>query len=230
MNETQRRNIIKNIDSSISIHHDFNYKISKSYLKNKALLDVGCWTGNFLKLASEDTQKLFGIDPKKAAINIAQRRLKCATFQVGVAEKLPYKNSQFDVVTLLEVLEHVPQSSEKMVISEINRVLKMKGVLILSTPNKNIISILGDPAYFLIGHKHYSVAYLTKLLEDTGFNIQKIYYTGGIARIITVNIELIAKHLFKQKITWPNIIMKRIEKEYQKNGFFEIHIVATKNQ
>src|SRR5690606_14218866 len=100
------------------------------------------------------------------------------SFKVGSAERLDFPDDSFDVVVMLEVIEHIPENMEESVIKESFRVLKKNGSLIITTPYHHPISILFDPAYFLIGHRHYSEKYLSDLLERNGFNIKKIYKKG----------------------------------------------------
>lgn len=226
--EEIRRKVSERYEDTPSIHHKFNIKFSKKYITNKKVLDVGCWTGNSLMLASKHTQNLYGIDTGKKAIAYAKSRLPYAKFKVGKAQSLKFRNSFFDTVFFLEVIEHIPQKDEMKALSEINRVLKMNGVLIISTPYKNTFSILGDPAYFLIGHRHYSEKRLKQLLFNAGFTIIKVKKTGGFFRIITVNLDLILKHVLNIKIHYPKFVNRKIEKEYVKEGFFEIHIIARK--
>jgi ubiquinone/menaquinone biosynthesis C-methylase UbiE len=181
-----------------------------------------------LEIIQPFVKKSYGVDPGIEAIKTAKKRLPTSIFRVEEAQMLSFKRNTFDTVFLLEVLEHVPVGTEAQVISEIARVLKKNGTLILSTPHNNIFSILGDPAYFLIGHRHYSLQSINRLLFMNGFSIIKTYQTGGFVRIATVNIELLAKHLLRRSIKWPSFIHKIIASEYKNGGFFENHVVAKK--
>jgi len=228
INETTRRKVLNTSDSSPSIHHTYNFDISKKYIHGKVVLDIGCWTGVFCGLIKPFAKKVYGIDPGQQAIALAKKMHQDCVFDLGVADQLPYVANKFDVVTFLEVLEHLPQGTEVNAMFEIARVLKPGGILVLSTPNKHILSILGDPAFFLIGHRHYSMQYLTQLLTTNGFKVISKTKTGGIVRIVTVNLELIVKHVFKRGITWPNFVNRLVEGEYIKGGFFENHVIAQK--
>ena len=103
--------------------------IKKSGLKNPKILDIGCGTGKTL----EDFNKLgkgFGIDISKEAIRFCKSRgLKRIKLCSG--SKTSFKNSQFQIVTLLDVLEHV---KEKSILKEIKRILSHDGLLIVSVP------------------------------------------------------------------------------------------------
>jgi len=57
---------------------------------------------------------------------------------------------------MLDVLEHIPAEDELKTLSEIRRViLSGSGRFAISVPNKTFLSILLDPAFLLISHRHY---------------------------------------------------------------------------
>lgn len=100
--------------------------------EGKNLLDVGCGRpsdcmsdGAFLSFMG------YG-----SGIDIACRSIDFP-FRVGSAENIPFPDKSFDVVTLLEVIEHVknPESALK----EIHRVLKDDGLLVMSTPDNHLV-------------------------------------------------------------------------------------------
>lgn len=215
-------------DDTPTIHQLYNYSISRKYIRNKKVLDVGCWTGILETLAVDESKEMVGIDPNSNAINHAQKRVPKATFFIANAARLPFRSKSFDVVLLFEVLEHVPKNSEIAVLKEICRVLKTGGYLVVSTPNRNFISILLDPAYFLLSHRHYSLEHLRRLLTASDFEINNIYKTGGLFLLIWSIIEIICKHLANKKPPMPNWLENKISQEYKVDGFAGIHIVAKK--
>jgi SAM-dependent methyltransferase len=120
-------------------------------------LDVGCGTGEFAK--SLNISVTHGIDMDYHVFNIAKKNLIFKHWDFN-EYGLPYPDSNFDLVTCLEVLEHIPKTDE--VIAEIYRVLIPGGILILSTPNLNcwynriLIGIGKCPAFYEVSYKkHY---------------------------------------------------------------------------
>lgn len=226
--ENTRRKVSLSHDTDVSYHHIFNFKIAKPYIKNKRVLDIGCWTGQFELLATEVTDKIVGIDPSKEAIKLAKKRVPKASFKTGDALKLTFSKNKFDCVTFLEVIEHLPHGSEDGVIKEIYRITKPKGYLILSTPNNHPISIILDPAFFLINHRHYSLKQLESLLVSNGYKIILTKQTGGIFTLTSHLFELFLKHAFRRSFRKPSWIERQIKNEYVKNGFAENHIIARK--
>src|SRR5208282_6419691 len=80
--------------------------------------------------------------------------------------------ASFDVVTLTDVIEHVPQPSG--LLSEIYRVLRPGGVLLIVTPNFGslFVRLYGLKAYGMWPDQHviyFSRSSMTRLLRDSGF-------------------------------------------------------------
>ena len=226
MDEATRRKVDIKSDDNPTFHHKFNFNFSLPYIKNKKVLDIGCWTGQFEKLASKKTRQIIGIDPGVGAIRIAKKMVPAAKFRVANATKLPFPKKSFDSVAILDVIEHIPVNTESICFDEIKRVLKPGGHLILSTPSTHPLSILLDPAYFIIGHRHYSLRKLKKLLKASNFKIIKTSYTGGVFTLTSAIVATIYKHLLNKKFIIPDWIQDKIDNEYKNKGFAEIHIVA----
>lgn len=226
MNEATRRKVDIKSDGNPTFHHKFNFNFSLPYIKNRKVLDIGCWTGQFEKLASQKTKQIVGIDPGASAIRVAKKMVPKAKFKVANATKLPFSRNSFDTVTILDVIEHIPLNSESVCLNEIKRVLKPGGHLILSTPSAHPLSVLLDPAYFIIGHRHYSLSKINELLKIADFKIIKIGYTGGVFTLSTAIIATILKHLLNRKFIISDWLQSKIDNEYKNKGFAEIHLIA----
>lgn len=215
----------------LPIHH-FNFKIAKKYIKNKKVLDIGCWTGQFERLAIGVVKKIIGIDPAGNAIKYAKAHIPKASFFIGSANRLSFEKNVFDVVVLLDVIEHVLPGTEEDCFKEINRVLKRNGRLILATPNKHLLSILLDPAFFILGHRHYSINDLEIKLKRSGFLTEKVFIVGGSLYLLNHIFELCQKHFFGSHITYPKKINELIATSCSSKGFAEIYLIGrkTKNQ
>lgn len=98
--------------------------------KRDIVLDVGCYDAYWLSL--QKAKEKHAIDMEISPIH------KNIDYKKGDATKLPYKNNYFDKVFAFEVLEHIEFGKEKRVLSELIRVTKSKGEIILSTPSKYI--------------------------------------------------------------------------------------------
>ena len=63
------------------------------------MLDVGCGSGVFLRLAADRGAKPYGIDASEALVAVARSRVPEADVRVGEMERLPYADDTFDLVT-----------------------------------------------------------------------------------------------------------------------------------
>jgi len=87
---------------------------------------------------------------------------------VADALHLPFRDRCFNLVYFTDVIEHLPRNTELRALLEIYKVLKPRGVLILTTPNDVPCYTYLDPARYVKGHRHYKVKELLKLLRKAG--------------------------------------------------------------
>ena len=95
------------------------------------LLDIGCGVGDFLCQVKKQNWEVVGIEPSDDAKNIAESRLGFRP--LSPSESISLQSGSFDVITLWHVLEHVDDL--KFQTSEISRLLKPGGRLIIALPN-----------------------------------------------------------------------------------------------
>jgi 2-polyprenyl-3-methyl-5-hydroxy-6-metoxy-1,4-benzoquinol methylase len=97
------------------------------------LLDIGCSTGAFLRgMSKYPGWELEGVEISSYAAEIGRNRFGLNIF-IGTVEQADFPAQHFDVITLWDVMEHLhdPISS----LTEISRILKPGGLLILRVPN-----------------------------------------------------------------------------------------------
>lgn len=144
--------------------------------KTGRILDVGCATGSFLLGMKElPGWDVFGVEINPHAANIArENQLDVFT---GTLEDAQFPNAGFDAVTLWDVLEHLhdPNSS----ISEIHRILKPDGILVIRVPNiaSRDAKWFGSTWAGWDSPRHlfvFSPDTLSKMLEDNGFQVAKM--------------------------------------------------------
>lgn len=101
------------------------------------VLDIGCGNGYYLYLLSNLGMKLdlTGLDNDENALQSVDKLIGKKNIKIlkGDATKLPFKNSSFNKVLISEVIEHI--EDEKSTLSEIHRVLKRGGAMVLTTCN-----------------------------------------------------------------------------------------------
>lgn len=197
----------------------------------KNLLNIGCGIGWYEKAVAELRCKLVvGIDIDLKAIESAKRETNpriCQFVNVS-ATHLPFRECYFDTVSLFEVLEHVPYGSEFIVLSQAREVLVPNGELLLSTPMANLVAIILDPGFFLVGHRHYSPRMIQTLLAEVRFLTRIIFCTGGLVELISTIALYFFKYLLNREIPFKETIERLKSIEYNKKGFVTIFVKATK--
>ncbi len=114
--------------------------------EGKRYLDYGCFDGKFIYETKKNKDiEYIGVDKNKDIIKKNPYNQKLIHFEKF---PLPFKNSYFDGVTILDVLEHIYRQDE--VLKEINRILKKNGELIITVPKKHIFSFLDIGNYKFI--------------------------------------------------------------------------------
>ena len=132
-----------------------SYITKRVSLSGKRVLDVGCGGGILSEAMVKQGATVVGIDAARAPIEVAKlHRLESnlwAEYEISTVEELEATSPEpFDVITCLEMLEHVPNPGS--VIRSCKNLLKQDGHLFLSTINRNpksyIFAIVGAE-YFL---------------------------------------------------------------------------------
>ncbi len=129
-------------------------------LQDKKILDVGCGGGILAESLALEGAIITGIDMAEAGLEVAKLHLLESGLEVDY-QKIPVEafakdNAQaFDIVTCLEMLEHVPDPSS--IIKACSELVKTDGQLFFSTLNRNAKSYL----FAIIGAE-----YILKLLPQ----------------------------------------------------------------
>ena len=138
------------IDSEFKPLHAINpmrvgYITDRVNLSGKRVLDVGCGGGILTESLAAQGATVVGIDAAEAPIGVAKLHRHesniWAEYELTTIEELEATSPEpFDVITCLEMLEHVPDPGS--VIASCNNLLKNDGHLFLSTINRNPKSYL----------------------------------------------------------------------------------------
>jgi 2-polyprenyl-3-methyl-5-hydroxy-6-metoxy-1,4-benzoquinol methylase len=105
-----------------------------------SLLDVGCGDGRLLADLYENysERRLVGLDYSARAIGLARAMAAGPEFVVGDVSDESLFEEKFDVVTLVETLEHIPPDHVASFVAALASQLKHEGSLILTVPSKNV--------------------------------------------------------------------------------------------
>jgi ubiquinone/menaquinone biosynthesis C-methylase UbiE len=134
------------------------------------ILDVGCGTGLNQEMLSKFGQ-VFGADSSEEAIRFSRKR-NIENLVLSSAEALQFSDEMFDVVTALDVLEHV--NDDLQALSEICRVTKPNGVVVITVPAYGFLWSEHDEA--LHHRRRYSAHELRNKLVNAGFEVESSTY------------------------------------------------------
>ena len=144
------------------------------------LLDVGCSTGYFLN-AARLSFEVSGVEPSRWARQIAREQLGLDV-SAATLEEARFPDSRFDVVTIIDVIEHVCDPAG--LLREVNRVSKPGGIVYLVTPYIDSLSaklLRGRWWGLRPAHLYYfSRRTLSRLLEQSGYEIVSARSYGRI--------------------------------------------------
>ncbi len=145
--------------------------------KNGKLLDVGFGLGYLeKKLTGCLKLSLFGIDISEVAVDKAQKTLR-GEYRVAGIFKIPYKSSFFDIVLILDVIEHIQTDKTLKAYGEIVRVMKKNGILVVSIPlNEGLEEMIKHGKNPNSHMRNYTPAILKAELKLFGFKIIKESY------------------------------------------------------
>lgn len=144
------------------------------YKRGSRLLDIGCALGFFLEVAQRQGWDVYGIEISEFAHRFSQERLGQERIKKSVRM---FSQNSFDLVTMVEVIEHLPSPSEAL--RQINKILKDDGILFIQTGNIESLKarLTGSRWNYITlpGHIYYfSPETIRRYLEKTGFEILKI--------------------------------------------------------
>jgi SAM-dependent methyltransferase len=138
--------------------------------KSRRILDVGCGTGTMLGYLTRYGQ-VQGIDADEEAVRFCMERGVTNVQQVTSAS-LPFADGAFDLITMLDVLEHIEDDAGTL--RELYRILRPGGVILISVP---AYPFLWGPQDEISNHKRRYVApELRARLVEAGFRIQRLSY------------------------------------------------------
>jgi SAM-dependent methyltransferase len=143
----------------------------KSKIQNPKILDVGCGTGANLEMLA-NFGEAEGVDVSDAALEFCkQKGLKAYK---GLAESLPFADESFDVVTALDVVEHLDDDIAGL--KEMNRVLRTGGKTLIFVPAFMWLWGVQDD---VSNHRiRYTKKQIVERLEKAGFTIERATYAN----------------------------------------------------
>ena len=169
---------IRLYEKSLMKKEKVKHILKSTSFSQKLIFDLGCSNGTVSYHLKSGGGKWFHADLDFENLITSKKLLKKNLIQLA-EDRIPFKTNVFDMVVALDFLEHI--EDDNLILKEINRILKDKGKVIVSTPVKGKFFILNrlktsfglTPEVY--GHKRegYSLKELKNLLKMNGFSILK---------------------------------------------------------
>lgn len=174
-------------NSATSFRLENILKAARSVGGKPKILEIGCGAGQFIRAVKANIKDsdCFGVDISQFAIDKARSLNDGVSYGI-CSDKVPFEDETFDLVLVLDVLEHVEKPSE--MVAEIKRVLKKDGLFFTFIPcegdNTNFIYWLQKFGFLkgitkqCAGHiNQYSVEKWLKTIEEEGFKKEKVRFS-----------------------------------------------------
>jgi SAM-dependent methyltransferase len=155
------------------------YRLLEKYLPRRGgtpaaerrALDLGCGTGRNLDSLAQYATPV-GLDSANAALEFCRARGHRYLVQ---AMSLPFAPNSFDIVTALDVIEHV--DDDLATLRELYEVMRPGGLLVISVPAyKQLWSYWDD----ILGHRRrYTTGSLRQVAQTAGFRVRKVSYSNA---------------------------------------------------
>lgn len=169
--------------------------INKFCHKKGRILDVGAGAGKILQEMKQAGWQVSGVDiEKQAQIESAKRGISVKLTDVS-KNHFPFKDNSFDSVLALDLLEHL--ADNQRCLGEMKRVLKTKGIIIISVPAYEKLFSYWDK---MVGHyRRYSAKSLQRLCRKNDLKIIFLSYYFSFLIIPALIIRLTKKLINLEK-------------------------------
>ncbi len=124
----------------IAYEHLHRYAFARRFVRGRRVLDLGCGLGYGAEVLAPLAREVVSLD--RDAVSVRQARAgrthPLGPFVLADAPRLPFRDAAFDVVIAFELVEHL--TAQEALVVEIRRVLPAAGLLLISSPDKNVYS------------------------------------------------------------------------------------------
>ena len=156
----RRRIIMRVIDDNLGPSQD----------GRRSVLDVGCGTGTMVTHLARYGQ-VYGVDVDHEAVGYCYER-GLRTVVQAAAGHLPFPDATFDLVTMLDVLEHI--KDERSTLDEVSRVLRPGAFLTIAVPAYRLLWGAQDDVSQ--HQRRYSARQLEERVQSAGLRVKRLTF------------------------------------------------------
>lgn len=156
----------------------------ENQIQTRKVLEIGSAKGYLLSVLLHLGWDVQGVEISHSAAKFSQQKLNVPTFAGTISEFINHHpNEKFPLILAIDLLEHVTDPASFF--NQVNQVITPEGLLIIDTPNGNAANINRygsewqgfNPFHLFI----FSLESLSQLLNNYGFEIQKVFSHGNLA-------------------------------------------------
>jgi SAM-dependent methyltransferase len=176
----------------VGLHHLVLHFLGLEKHRNSPLevLDAGCGTGRLMKLCQAAGLDPLGLDLSGEALRLCRLRGLGSLVQGSISE-IPFQSDMFDVVVSLDVADCLEGDEMAHSVSEMHRVLKTGGALILNLPAYNSLRSQHDRVQHIL-HR-FNAHELRSILNEIGLQPQVCTYRNTFLFPIAAAVRLLKR-------------------------------------
>lgn len=129
-------------NEELATEHMQRYVSVLPLVRGKKVVDIASGEGYGSNILAVEAASVIGVDISTEAVESASKKYvrNNLSYSVGDVAKIPMGDKSVDVIISFETIEHVDEETQKKFLKEVKRILKEDGILVISTPNKELYS------------------------------------------------------------------------------------------
>lgn len=172
----------------IALEHWHRYFLATELVSGKVVLDIASGEGYGTHYLARTAKKVYGIDISQEAVDHANATYSGDNieFLQGSATAIPLASDSVDIIVSFETVEHINKEQQQIFLDEIRRVLHPNGMLVISTPDKDVYSIARNYTnpYHL---SEFTAAGFSEYLTAAFSNVHFLRQRAGLISLIEGN-------------------------------------------
>jgi ubiquinone/menaquinone biosynthesis C-methylase UbiE len=185
----------------LNVYSKYLNKILKHVPKKSKILEIGCGVGQIANFLEKRDYNVTGIDISPLFVKEAKKHGD-ANFEVMDSTALKYEDQSFDTVISAETLEHIP--NPRKALSEMTRVLKKRGLIVLRFPNK--VSKLQNFSTKISRKPKFRIV-KPNLEKDVAGDDEDLCYLASTSDVIVFLKKRGFKIIYTKPFFWPSALI-----------------------